>query len=82
MSLVIYLPQDAWNVKESLALLASTAATNTTATSQTSVTTSNSASARFVPGELTVRRVAGGGWSGGILLNIKFFPKSTDIIEY
>ena len=58
MSLVIYLPQDAWNVKESLALLASTAATNTTATSQTSVTTSNSASARFVPGELTVRLVS------------------------
>ena len=23
-----------------------------------------------------------GGWSGGILLNMKIFPKSTDIIEY
>lgn len=40
--------QDAWNIKESLALLASTAASN-------SVTNVNTASGRFVPGELTVR---------------------------
>ena len=70
-------------MKESLALLASTAATNTTATSQTSVTTSNSASARFVPGELTVRRVfslVGGVKEFCKISNLSY--KSTDIIEY
>ena len=39
--------QDAWNIKESLALLASTAASN-------SVSNVNTASGRFVPGDLTV----------------------------
>ena len=39
--------QDAWNIKESLALLASTAASN-------SVTNVAAASGRFVPGEQTV----------------------------
>ena len=42
--------QDAWNVKESLAVLASTAASN----SQNNVSLNSS---RFVPGELTVKRV-------------------------
>ena len=33
--------------------------------------------------QIRPRRADGkSGWSGGILLNIKFFPKSTDIIEY
>ena len=41
--------QDAWNIKESLALLASTAASN-------SVTNVNTASGRFVPGDQTVIR--------------------------
>ena len=49
--------QDAWNVKESLALLASTAATNNPGPGSGSANCGAS-SGRFVPGELTVRSFA------------------------
>ena len=51
--------QDAWDVKESLALLASTAATNNPGPGSGSGSANCGASSgRFVPGELTVRSIA------------------------